>query len=148
MRTNVRRRSLTRLLALPLLLAAAAPAWAQEATELPWTRVAKADLERFEAAAGGVRVNNLVVELQKDADPAGPATPFELSASVANRSADRLRVYVEMVGVKADGTPTFSCNSSVDVDSRRNDSIRETFRARPGALEETVAYYVRALAVP
>jgi hypothetical protein len=136
------------LLAAVGLSAIAAPIRAQEASELRWTKVAKADLERFESMAGSIRVNNLVVEKQRDADPAGPATQFELSASVANRGSDRVRAYVQIVGVKADGTPTLSCDTYVDVDGRRNESVRETFRAPPGAIEETVSYWVRALAVP
>lgn len=121
---------------------------AQDAAELRWTKVAKTALERFESTAGSVRVNNLVVEKQKDAEGTGPATQFEFSASVANRGGERVRTYLQIVGVKADGTPTLSCDTYVDVDSRRNDSVRETFRAAPNAVDETVAYWVRALAVP
>jgi hypothetical protein len=128
--------------------AALAPARAQDAAELHWTKVAKADLERFESAAGNVRVNNVVVQKQKDGEGAGPATQFEFSASVANRGGDRVRVYLQIVGVKADGTPTLSCDTYVDVDSRRNESVRETFRAAASAADDAASYWVRALAVP
>ena len=147
MEMHVRRRLLLSLLILPSLLAVM-PARAQEAAELRWTRIGKADLERFESSAGNVRVNNLVVEREKDADAAGPATPFEFSASVANRSPDKVRVYLQLIGIKGDGTPTLSCDTYVDVDSRRNESVRETFRAPPGVIEDTAAYFIRALAVP
>jgi hypothetical protein len=140
------RRRLLPLLALAVLAATAARA--QQALELPWTRVVKADLERFESGAGNVRVNNLVVERQKDSDPAGPATQFEFSASVANRSPEHVRVYLQIVGLKADGTPSLSCDTYVDVDSRRNESVRETFRANPAATDETSTYFVRAVTVP
>jgi len=143
----VRRRLLISGFAL-LAAVASAPARAQEAAELRWTKVAKADLERFESSAGSVRVNNLVVEKQKDAEGTGPATQFEFSASVANRGGDRVRVYLQIVGTKADGTPTLSCDTYVDVDPRRNESVRETFRAPASAIDDTGSYWMRALAVP
>ena len=143
----MRRRRLLPFLVLPIL-AASLPALAQEAADSGWKRVAKTDLERFDLTAGNVRVNNLVVEREKDSEAAGPATPFEFSASVANRAADRLRIHLQIVGLKADGTPSLASNTYVDVDPRRNESVRETFRAPPGVLEETATYFVRALAAP
>lgn len=141
------RRRVLLLLIMPVLIWSL-PAVAQEAAELKWTRVEKADLDRFEGTAGEVRISNVILERQTGSDPARLATPYEFSASVANRSKDRMRVLVQIVAVKQDGTPTVAAEDSVALDARRNDSIRTTVNAPEEALSETVAYYVHALALP
>ena len=141
------RRSVSALLILALV-ALCRPVQAQDAAELRWTRVSAADLDRFEGNAGSVRVNNVAVERQAGTDPAGVATAYEFSASVANRGADRVRVYVAIVGVAQDGAPRLAATSSVDVDPRRNEAVRESFKAADGVTREIVAYYVHAVAEP
>lgn len=141
------RRALLPMLLLPLLAAAAPEARADSATELPWTRVAGDALDRYMAAFGEVRISNLVVEREAGSDPLGPATEFEISASVANRNREWRRVRVQVVGVQADGTPTLSAQGDVDVDGRRNETLRAGFVAPEDALSRTVAYFVRAVSV-
>jgi hypothetical protein len=141
------RRAVFVLLLVPFV-AAAQPASAQEAAEMKWTRVEKANLDHFEGSAGEVRISNVILERESGSDPAGLGTPYEFSASVANRSKDRMRILVQIVGVKADGTPTLAAEDSVAIDSRRNDSIRTTLNAPENVLDETVAYYLHALALP
>ena len=143
----MRARCLLTTVIIPLLLAAA-PARAQSAEETPWARVSRADLERFESNAGSARVNNMVIARDPTGEGAGPAAPFEFSASVANRGGDRLRVYLQIVGVKADGTPTLSCNTYVDVEGRRNGAVHESFRAPEAAVAGTEVFWVRLLAIP
>ena len=141
------RRVLIPLLILPFVVVAR-PASAQEAAEMKWTRVEKADLDRFEGSAGDVRISNVLLERESGSDPAGIATAYEFSASVANRSKDRMRVLVQIIGVKGDGTPTLAAEDSVAVDARRNDSIRTSLSAPENILDETVAYYVHVLVLP
>lgn len=135
-------RRLALITTLPLLFGSVVQA--QEAMELRWTKVATPDLDGFQATAGNVRINNVIIGRRDGAEAAGPATEHEFSASIANRTDERLRVVLQLVGVTADGTPTLSAESYVDVDAHRNEQMRQSFRAGLGALGETQAIWVRA----
>ena len=145
----MRRRAL--LIAAPFALAALAPAtgFAQPTpAELRWTRIPAAELERYEAAIGGVRMNNLAVDIESGTDPAGPATAHEFSVSVANRGADWRHVLVQLVGARADGTPTLSALAEADVEPRRNESLRVRFHAAEDEMKQTAVFHLRVLTLP
>ncbi len=145
---HVRRRLLLPvLLALPLLDPGAASAQAAPA-ELRWTRVPAAELERYEATVGGVRVNNFTVAVEAGREPAGPATAHEFGVSVANRGADRREVEVQIIGARQDGTPTLAAQIEVDVEPRRNESQRVRFYASEAEVKQTAFYQIRVLTLP
>jgi hypothetical protein len=142
---HVRRRLLLPvLLALPLLGPSLAAAQSAPG-ELRWTRVPAAELERYEATIGGVRVNNFTVGLESGRDPAGPATLHEFGVSVANRGAERREVQIQIIGTRQDGTPTLSAEIEVDVEPRRNESQRVRFRAGEEEVKQTAFYQLRIL---
>lgn len=123
-------------------------AMADEAAEMRWTKVGKTELDGFQGSAGNVRINNVVLGRREGSDPAGAATEHEFSASIANRTEERLRVVLQVVGVTPEGTPTLSAESYVDVDAHRNEQIRQSFRAGPEALTATQAVWVHVSAAP
>jgi hypothetical protein len=133
------------VLALPAV-ASAQPASAQPApAELRWTRIPTAELERYQAAIGGVRLNNFTIGAEAGRESAGPATAQEFGVSVANRGADGRRVILQLVGQRADGTPTFSTETEVSVEPRRNESARASFFAAEEDMQQTAAYHLGVL---
>lgn len=116
-------------------------------SELRWTRIPAGDLERYEATIGGLRVNNLALGPEAGIEPAGPATAHEFTFTVANRGSAGQRVMVQLVGQRADGTPTLSTLVEVDVEPRRNETGRERFYASEEEVKQTAAYYLRVLAL-
>ncbi|MBW8269257.1 hypothetical protein [Caldovatus aquaticus] len=132
----------------PALLLPAAARAQPVPSELPWTRLAPADLDRYEATVGGVRVNNLALGPLADAEAAGPATVQEFTLTAANRGAEWQRVIVEIVGVREDGRPTFTAGADLDVEPRRNETAREQFFAAEEEMKATAAYWLRVLVLP
>lgn len=131
-----------------LLFPLAAHAQTRLVEEFPWTRVPAAEFDTFEAKIGDLRVNNFALDPVSRAAPAGPATPHDFSASVANRSKADRHILVQVIGVKADATPSLASDASLDVENRHSETLRSTLMLPERAIGETVAYYVRILSTP
>ncbi|GAC1347550.1 MAG: hypothetical protein NVSMB18_32820 [Acetobacteraceae bacterium] len=138
---------LVRLLLL-LLLPVMAHAQPKTVEEYPWTRVPAPELDKFEVRLGDLRVNNLAFEQASRSAPAGAATIHEFSASVANRSKADRHVLVQVIGIKADATPSLSSDVNVDVENRHSETVRSSLMIPEHAIGDTTAYYIRVLSTP
>jgi hypothetical protein len=132
----------------PALLSGLTQAQAAPPVEQRWSRVLPADLDRFEASFGNVRINNIDLARDASAEANGPATPHDFTVSVANRNPDWRRVIVQIVGARQDGLPTLSAEGQVDVNGRSNDTVRVRLLLNEGDQRATAVYYIRALALP
>ena len=138
------------LLRLTLFLLLPWMAFAQSgaADEYPWTRIPAPELDKFEARLGDVRVNNFVLEQASRASPTSAATLYELSAAVANRSKVDRHVVVQVIGLKADATPSLLSDANLDIENRHSETLRSTLMVPEHAVSDTVAYYIRVLSMP
>ena len=131
-----------------MFLISAARAEKIAVVEMPWTRVPAAELEKFEAKLGEIRVNNFALEKSPRTVAAGSAAVHDFSASIANRSKMDAHVLVQVVGVQQDASPTLSAEGSVDIEARHTETLRSTTAYPEQATMDTIAYYVRVLATP
>lgn len=116
-----------------------------------WRRITADALSDLELSGGDVRVNNLIVAPERDSE--ARAKPDQLatyvfSLSAVKRAPGPRSVFVQVVGVTAQQTPTVMSIIAVsfsdgDVNRLRTDSHR--FPAFPGEVGTTTDFFVRVL---
>jgi hypothetical protein len=113
-----------------------------------WSRIAPGDLSNLELSGGGVRLNNFVVARDDPPRSAQPLANYTFSGTALKRVEGRRTVRVELVGMKADNTPTITSSIVFNIASEqpnRTDVNRHRFAAYPGEVEATASYFIRVL---
>jgi hypothetical protein len=113
-----------------------------------WSRIAPGDLSNLELSGGGVRLNNFVVARADRPRGDQPMANYTFSATALKRVEGRRNVRVELVGMKADDTPTITSSivfNIVNEQPNRTAVNRHRFVAHPGEIEATTSYLIRVL---
>lgn len=112
-------------------------------------RIVEADaLSDLELTGAGVKINNLIITESGTRKPDQPLGTYEFAASALKRAAGRRDVRVELVGFKADKTPTIVSVVVINIyDEQTNKSAtsQHRFVANPTEVAETKTYFIRAL---
>ncbi|MBL6454713.1 hypothetical protein JMJ55_05215 [Belnapia sp. T6] len=116
-----------------------------------WRRIAANALADLDLVGGDVRVNNLIVAPEREAEtrqkPEQLAT-YVFSLSAVKRAAGTRSAFVQVVGMTAGGVPTVMSIIAInfgDTDTNRLRTDTHRFPAFPKEVEQTADYFVRLI---
>lgn len=141
----------TAIIALALTLALPRIALAQ-LYDSGWSRIAVGDLEQLELNGGGIRVNNFLVHPEqrsgRQAPPEEALRTFLFSASTIRQQDKAREVFIQVIGMRENGTPTLSTAGRATFNStggRQAQQVQSRSPASAAEMAETQSYFVRII---
>jgi hypothetical protein len=112
-------------------------------------RIIQADaLSDVELSGAGVRINNLVITPDSPIKPGQDLANYEFSASALKKVPEKRNIRIELVGFKADKTPTILSAIAINMyDDQGNKTAtgQHRFAAKPEEVKETQTYFLRVM---
>jgi hypothetical protein len=112
-------------------------------------RIIQADsLSDVELSGAGVRVNNLVITADNPIKPGQDLANYQFTASVLKKVPEKRNIRIELVGFKADKTPTILSAIVINMyDDQGNKTAtgQHRFAAKPEEVKETQTYFIRVM---